>query len=104
MIIYNITVSIDEGAHEDWVKWMKETHIPDVLKTELFYECRMSRILAEEEGGLAYSIQFTTKSMEDYEKYISDHAPRLRDDHERNFGGKFAAFRTLLNLVHQVNG
>ena len=104
MIIYNVTVSIDHAVHQDWVNWMREIHIPDILKTGLFFEARMSKILAEEEGGLAYSIQYTAKSMDDYEKYMSNHAEALRADHEKNFGGRYAAFRTLLDVVHHADG
>jgi len=104
MVIYNVTVSIDHSVHDDWLEWMREVHIPDVLNTGMFTECRMSKILAEEEGGLAYSIQYTAPSMADYEKYLSDHAEKLKADHDNKFGGKYAAFRTLLDVVHHVNG
>ena len=36
MIVYNVTVKIEKDIHDDWLAWMKETHIPEVLKTNLF--------------------------------------------------------------------
>ena len=33
MILYNVTVNIDTDVEEDWIEWMKETHIPEVMKT-----------------------------------------------------------------------
>ena len=78
MIIYNVTVNIDEDVHDDWFQWMSEVHIKDVMDTGLFLEARFSRILAEEEGGRSYSIQYLCKSMEDLEKYQEEHAPRLQ--------------------------
>ncbi|MCE3229382.1 MAG: hypothetical protein K0S32_3933, partial [Bacteroidetes bacterium] len=33
MFIYNVTVNISNDIHTDWLKWMKEIHIPDVMKT-----------------------------------------------------------------------
>lgn len=100
MIIYNVTVNVDYGSNDSWLKWMKEQHIPDVLATGLFFDAKLSKIHAEEQGGKSYSIQYLAKSMEDYEQYREEHAARLQADHEKNFGGKYVAFRTLLDVVH----
>ena len=98
MIIYNVTVNIDEDVHDDWFEWMSDVHIKDVMNTGLFIEARFSRILAEEEGGKSYSIQYLCKSMEDLEKYQEVHAPKLQEDHTSRYEGKFVAFRTLLRV------
>lgn len=99
MIIYNVTVSIDADVHDEWLAWMKNTHIPEVLATGLFIESRMSRMLVEEEGGgITYSIQYTLESMDKMKEYEEKHAPRLRDDHTRRYNGKFGAFRTMMEV------
>lgn len=98
MIIYNVTVSIDEDVHEDWLSWMQETHVPDVMRTGLFSESRISRILAEEEGGISYSIMYHCESMDTFNRYEAEFAPALRDAHGKRYNGKFAAFRTLLEV------
>ena len=103
MILYNVTVNIDDDVHDEWVEWMKEVHIPNVLATGMFVESKMARILAEEAGGKAYSIQYFAKSMNEYGKYMEEFAPKLRDEHEAKFAGKSVAFRTLLQVVHQIN-
>lgn len=104
MILYNVTVSIDLDVHDDWLRWMKEEHIPDVMATGLFIENKVARILAEEEGGKAYSIQYLCHSMDDYEKYQREHAPRLQAEHSERYKGKFGAFRTLLHVIHHTDG
>lgn len=98
MIIYNVTVNIDEDVHDDWFQWMSDVHIKDVMNTGLFLEARFSKILAEEEGGKSYSIQYLCKSMEALEEYQNEHAPRLQQDHTSRYEGKFVAFRTLLRV------
>ena len=97
-IIYNVTVNIDHEVHDEWYTWMKSTHIPDVLDTGLFLEARFSKILAEESGGLSYSIQYLCENPELLDQYQKEHAPRLQNEHNLKFQGKFAAFRTLLRL------
>lgn len=102
MIIYNVTVSIDEDVHDEWLQWMKEVHIPDVMNTGMFLDNRISKVLTgEEEGGLTYSIMYTCESMETLELYQKEKAPALQADHTKRYSGKFAAFRTLLEVVHQ---
>ena len=44
MIIYNVTVNVDEDVLPEWLKWMSRQHIPDVMKTGLFVECKLSKI------------------------------------------------------------
>jgi hypothetical protein len=36
MIVYNVTVKVNTEVHDEWFAWMKETHIPEVMKTGLF--------------------------------------------------------------------
>jgi hypothetical protein len=103
MIIYNVTVSIDAAAEEEWVNWMRSIHIPEVMATGKFIESKMSRILAEEEGGKAYSIQYSCKDMETLELYQQEDAPALQQKHAVLFGDKAVAFRTLMNVVHIEN-
>lgn len=99
MYIYNVTVNVDESAHEAWVKWMKEKHLQDVMDTGCFTENRMLRVLADDEGA-TYSVQYYFNTMEDYERYRHNHAPRLQKDGFDKFGDKFIAYRTLLQIVH----
>ena len=47
MIIYNVTVNVDEDVLNSWLDWMTKNHIPDVLDTGLFIECKLSKILAK---------------------------------------------------------
>jgi hypothetical protein len=101
MILYNVTVSIDEQIKTEWLAWMQEKHIPDVMQTGMFMECRISRIHAEEEGGLAYAISYLCKDKETYDRYQEEFAPALQREHGEKFAGKFAAFRTLLEVINE---
>ncbi|MGD1847170.1 MAG: DUF4286 family protein [Salibacteraceae bacterium] len=99
MIIYNVTVKIDNAVHDDWVRWMKEVHIPDVMKTGYFLENRMMRVLIEDPEGVNYAIQYTCANMEDLDEYQQKEAARLQKDHTERYKDKFVAFRTLLEIV-----
>lgn len=100
MILYNVTVSIDYDIHQNWLKWMKEVHIPNVLATGLFIENKIAKIHAEEEGGVSYSIQYLLKSWDDYHNYIDNFSLELQKEYHAKYGDKSVAFRTILEIVH----
>lgn len=98
MYIYNVTVTLEESIHEEWLKWMKETHIPDVLRTGFFVENKICKLITEEKET-TYAVQYTFRKMEDLTAYQKEHAPRLQKEHSDKFKDKFAAFRTILEII-----
>lgn len=81
---------------------MRTKHIPEVMDTGLFLENKICRILSGEEGECSYSIQYLCASMIEYEAYQNKHAQRLQKEHLDRYNGKFGAFRTLLEVIHQA--
>ena len=56
MIIYNVTVSlVDQNIHQDWLKWMKEIHIPEVMDT-VFLDNKICRLLVKTKLLMPFSI------------------------------------------------
>ena len=102
MIIYNVTINIHESVHDQWMQWMQEKHINDVLATGKFSFARMVKVLIEEEmGGTTYSLQYTTDTKETLQRYYDEDAPRLREEGLRLFGDKMLAFRTELEVISE---
>ena len=100
MILYNVTVNIDDSVHDEWLEWMRSKHIPDVLSTGLFTESKLYRIRTEnEEEENTYSIQYFLRSMDDYKIYQKEYAEKLQSEHTEKFKDKFVAFRTIMELV-----
>lgn len=102
MYIYNVTINIEESVHNEWLRWMQEKHIPEVLATGKFSEAKMSQVMVDEEEGVTYSIQYTTDSKETLELYYSEDAERLRQEGIQLFGDKLLAFRTELKVINHV--
>lgn len=98
MFIYNVTVTLEDSIHDEWLKWMKEVHIPDVMQTGLFTEHKICKVMTEEAEN-TYAIQYTFHTMADMDKYQKEHAPRLQKEHKDKFKDKFAAFRTILEII-----
>jgi Domain of unknown function (DUF4286) len=99
MIIYNVTVKIDRAVADEWLAWMLDVHIPEVMNTGLFTENHVLKVLVEDPEGLTYSIQYYCKSMADYEKYRDEFAPALQAETQKKYKDRFVAFRTLLEVI-----
>lgn len=99
MIIYNVTVNVENDVKDEWLKWMKEKHIPDVMATGFFMDNKICKVMVDEEQGTTYSIQYTCANMKDLEAYQTQHAPRLQKEHTDRYKDKFVAFRTLLEVL-----
>lgn len=102
MILYNVTVNIDHEVEQEWLQWMKDVHIPEVMSTGKFVSSRIYKVLADDEGGTTYAIQYSCAKMEHYELYRDEHASQLQAETQKKFGGRYVAFRTLLEAVHPL--
>jgi len=101
MIVYNITIKIHPGIEEEWIRWQKEEHIPDIMSSQNFIEYKFYKLLDQnEDDGLTYVVQYTASSIEDYKNYITNTAPLLREKAIKKWGDKFIAFRTVMQVVN----
>lgn len=101
MYIYNVTIQLAWAIHENWVKWMKTKHIPEVMQTGCFTDYRFVRLLdVDESEGPTYTTQYMAATREDYDRYISDFAAALRQDAFNEWGDQFAGFRSLMQVVN----
>jgi len=103
MYIYNVTVNIEESVQQDWLNWMKEVHIPEVLATGCFVDSRLSQVMVEEEQGITYSIQYRLEDLKQLEEYRQKFASRLQLEHRARYRDKFVAFRTILKIEQDLS-
>lgn len=100
MLIYNVTTGVDKKIEQEWLVWMREVHIPDVMKTQMFLGFRIYRVLtAEQDDTVSYAIQYQAQSINQLEQYLDKFAPALREEVKKKFGDKAVSFRTLLEEV-----
>lgn len=101
-IIYNVTCSVEEDVVTEWLTWMSQVHIPEVLQTGLFVSHKFLRVigaLGEEETSNTYAIQYVLPDLQSFLNYAEIHAPRLRAKTQEKYGEKVMAFRTLLEEI-----
>ena len=97
MILYNVTINIDQQIEHEWLRWMKAEHVPAVLATGLLLTSNVLKLLTEvENGGATYTFQYWFQTMEDFVTYQSLHQPALQQQVADRYANRYVSFRTLL--------
>lgn len=99
MIVYCVQLSIDLECEADWLQWMCETHIPDVMKTGLFerYEC-LKQLEGPSTSAGVYQIRYYCASPDLLQHYQQTFAPGLQAEHSQRYAGRFSASRMVLEV------
>ena len=80
MITYEVTATVDPAITTEYERYMRARHIPDVLASGCFREATFGR---SEVGR--YRIRYEAPDRATLERYLAEHAPRLRADVEHHF-------------------
>ncbi|MES2766906.1 MAG: DUF4286 family protein [Bacteroidota bacterium] len=100
MILYSVFVAVPFKNSEEWLRWMLDIHIPDVLKTGMFTSFTVFKNLAHDmEDEVEFCIQYTAESLENYERYKTEFAPELQKHHTEKFGNIARARRAVLEKL-----
>jgi hypothetical protein len=101
MIIYNVTIKVAESIHQQWLVWLKEEHIPDVINTGCFTKGTILRLLeVDDSEGPTYAIQYFAESKGLYNRYIDKFASEMRQRSFDKWGNGFIAFRSVMQVVN----
>jgi hypothetical protein len=100
VIYYNITSRLDINIENEWVKWMQETQIPEILNTKYFTEAKLLKInLDENESSCTYAVQLLSSSKNSIDNFIKNKARALKENSFRIFGEKALSFSTKLEVI-----
>lgn len=99
MILYNVTTSLEPRIADEWVAYMREHHMAEVVGTGCFIKSSLLRLLNEEDDGITYAAQYFAVSLEQLEAYQEHFAPALIAEMDKKFKGNYVSFRTVLEVV-----
>ncbi len=102
MIIYSVSITLEPQIEAEWLGWMRNVHIPDVLRTGCFTSCRIYKALDATHDAPSYVMQYRCGSLDDYHRYRDNFAAALQKDHTDRFAGRFRASRQILEEVANV--
>ena len=103
MIIYSVYITVQQSAATEWIEYMQQKHLNDVMATGCFESCQMLKqtdVISDDTGH--YVIQYNSNSMEKVQHYLDEHAQRLRQDVVVHFGDRFTAERKLYEVVQTL--
>ena len=101
MIIYNVTTKVHFAIQREWLAWLKEEHIPDVLNTGCFTSTNILQLLeTDDTEGPTYAIQYKAESKALYNQYIEKHAADLLQKSFDRWGDQVIEFRSVLAVVN----
>ena len=101
MIIYNVTVSVEESVQSEWLNWMKTEHIPEVMACGIFTKAQLNRVIVQADSDNTFAIAYTCSTMKQLHQYQIKFAPELQKKHNNKFGKKTVAFRTLMEVIEE---
>lgn len=100
MIVYNVTIKVQQPIAASWLQWLKKEHIPDVIGTGCFTHATTFQLLeADDTEGPTYVVQYFAESRALYNRYIEKHANNMRQKAFDKWGNRFIAFRTVMHIV-----
>lgn len=99
MLLYNVTLIVEDASAAEWLQWMQEVHIPKVMATGLFVSNTMLKVVDSPNEGVTYCSQYVTQSKEDYDNYQQLHEPSIQEELNTRFKDKLVVFRTLMEYI-----
>lgn len=101
MIVYNVTANVAEEIADEWLAWMKSTHILRVMETGCFEGYKALRMVGNQHDvdGRTFAVQYFVKDMKTMTQYASQYAPALQQDVFERYGEKVLSFRTIMEEV-----
>jgi hypothetical protein len=101
MFIYNVTIKVANEIATEWLQWLKEEHVPEVLASDCFSKATIVRLLEiDDSEGPTYAIQYLAESKGLYNHYIEKFAGDLRQKSYDKWGDRFIAFRSIMQVIH----
>ena len=101
MIIYNVTVSVEESIKSDWLAWIQTTQIPQVMACGIFTKAQINRVITRGDSNNTFAIAYICSSMKDLHQYQIKFSAGFQQQHALRYGDKVVAFRTIMEALKE---
>jgi hypothetical protein len=99
MLLYNVTVIVEEAAAVNWLAWMRETHIPNLMETDCFVSYRLLKIVDSPNEGASYCVQFIAEDEAKHQTFLNLHEQQFTAEMYSQYPNKLVTFSTLMEFV-----
>ena len=100
MYIYNVTTKVHQSIAHDWLCWIQEEHIPDLIATGCFSSAGILQLLeTDDTEGPTFAVQYRAESKSQYNLYVEKYAAIMRQKSFDKWGDKVIGFRSLMQVI-----
>ncbi len=99
MVIYEVTAEVEPDLVAEYERYMRETHIPDVLASDCFGGASMMK-----SGDRRFRVAYWVKDEATLSRYLERHAPALRADFARRFPTGVELSRDVWHVIQRWPG
>ena len=100
MILFNITIIIEDSIDKQWLNWMNSEFIPSAMESSLIASNRLLKVLDSPNEGITYCLQFVIDNIDSYNQFKASHLPLIMDNHAAQFSNRFVSFSTLMEFIN----
>lgn len=79
-----IATARDDTTASEWLDWTRSSHLADVVSAG----AKCGRVVRLDEPARTFAAQYEFESREAFERYLQEHAPRLRAEGIERFGDR----------------
>lgn len=100
MLLYNTTYTLEAEVERNFLIWIKECYIPQVIEDGKLHSPRLMKILSHsEDGTLSYSLQFEVKDSSTLHAWHLSKGRFLNEELLKVFKDKIIGFPTLMEIL-----
>ncbi len=102
MYIYNITFQVSPEIEKEWLDFLKQKFIPQMLASGVLQSALTSKIVATGDSGTSYSVQFKTKDKYTLDKFLKEEFDAVFEKFYLKFAPKMVFFATELDVLDET--
>lgn len=99
MVIYEVITIVEPDLVEDYERYMRERHVPDLLATGCFHAAELAR-----SAPGRYRMRYEASTQADLDRYLQEHATRLRQHFASHFPRGATVSREVWVAIQRWNG
>lgn len=96
-VVYEVDLDLDAAIRDEYLAWL-HAHVAQICALPGFTGASVFEVAEPPAapGRASLCVQYRLGAQADLDRYLSEHAPRLRAEGMARFGGRFSASRRVL--------
>jgi hypothetical protein len=99
MILYNVTIILENEIQIEWLNWMQREQIPAIMGTGCFISSRLLKVVDSPNEGVTYCVQFISDSIQKLNEFKEKHEGLLNANTPIEFNNKVVIFPTVMEFI-----